>query len=60
MTDHMSLLRFVTDQRDKELSREIPSPTAIIACDVAIRKLNESGHCKTFAMLSQPTEMDNN
>lgn len=54
--NHMSLLMLVVDKRNMELARDEPSETVILACDVAIQKLQRLGHCKTFAMMSIPND----
>ena len=58
MTDHMTLRRNVLDQLDAEQRKKNPSFAVILACEVALRKLDEAGHCKTFIDLCQPEEND--
>ena len=58
MTDHMTLRRRVLDAMDEELRRKEPSEAVLVACRVAIKKLDEAGHCKTFIDLCQPKESE--
>jgi len=56
MTDHMSLLHWTHEQLDAELERDNPSEAVIVACRIAIKKLEDGGHAKTFAEMSQPND----
>lgn len=54
MTCHMSLRMKVITALQEELAMDEPSDAVLQACHTALKKIDEAGHAKTFAMMSDP------